>query len=1172
MYLKKMEIVGFKSFADRTKIEFDQGVTAVVGPNGSGKSNIVESLRWVLGEQSAKALRGGKMPDVIFSGTEKRRAMNFAEVTAYFDNSDHYLAGHDDEDEVIISRRLYRNGDSEFMLNGKKCRLRDLHELFLDTGLGRDSLSIISQGRIESVFNSKPEERRAIFEEAAGVLKYKSRRNETESKLKSTQDNMDRLEDIIYELNGQLIPLQAQKDVALRFKALDGERYDLALAVLVAQLNAEKEKFESTKASLMTSVEALEELSSQQKAYDAELANLRHRKQETEEALENSRSESLTLTELKSDLTRKIELYDIQKNSSEQSAKEREDRLFELNEKLSALTQQQIDAQEKNELLNTNKEQIETALTKLKTEFSALSESPEVVMERLREEFVQLVSQEARYSNDRTKNQAEIDNLLEKMAERDESTKENAQKLSRISAELNQVKNDYEKIKSELEQLVSSFNQQALKEKEFAEQERLAQNRMYDQMDLLNKEKARLASLENIRESHSNLFQGVRGVMQNQNQLGGIIGVVADLLTFDTKYTTAIDIALGGGSQNIVTEDENAAKRAIAFLRERRLGRATFLPLTTIKGRDFAAYHRISSMTGFIDTAINLVSYDQRLQKAMSSLLGSTVIVDNAENATQIARNLNYSVRIVTLDGTQINPGGSYSGGAGKRNSTTFTQAEIENLQQVIKKAESELKISEKEVQKIQTEKAELTRQIAELREQGEDKRFDEKSLILKIEQLKESKSDLSALSALTESSKTQDQLNHLQSSNVSLSEKLATLNTRKTEIESQLDVVKSSSKAQNEHKAELQNQLNELQVKFSEISSEIRFGQTEEKRLTAELENLLNEKERLVQLLAPAVDFDDVKRDQYATQLAEVTQKLQALNIKMVSLKFERDDLIAQMEELEQHNHDFIEQIHQLNMQKTRSELQLEQSEQLLYEKQNQLVSDYEMSYDEASLKASPLEDLVSSELALKQLERQIRALGPVNLDAIAQFEEVNERFTFLNDQKNDLQEAKTLLLSTIDDMNDEVKVRFKSTFDAIRESFKTTFSQMFVGGHADLELTSDNLLEAGVEINVQPPGKKLSSLNLMSGGEKALTALALIFAILRVRTVPFVVLDEVEAALDETNVKRFGDYMNHFDKSNQFIVVTHRRGTMAAAGAMYGVTMADAGVSKMISVRLEN
>ncbi|MCA2389469.1 chromosome segregation protein SMC [Lactococcus sp. NH2-7C] len=1171
MYLKKMEIVGFKSFADKTKVEFDKGITAVVGPNGSGKSNIVEALRWVLGEQSAKALRGGKMPDVIFAGTEKRRALNYAEVIAHFDNSDHYLQGQDENEEVVITRRLYRNGDSEFLMNGRKCRLRDIHDLFTDTGLGRDSLSIISQGRIESVFNSKPEERRAIFEEAAGVLKYKNRRNETESKLNSTQDNLDRLEDIIFELNSQLVPLQSQRDIALRFQELEAERSDLSLSVLVGQLESKKAKFDQTEFDLAQVAQELVSLSTRKKVYDEQVSQLRTERQKVEAEQEKLQADQLNFSNLKSDLTRKIELFDVQKDSSEKSAAEREDRLKNLKSRLEITQQNLAEVQEKSELLLTEKNDLDKLLTELSADLATLSESPEVVMERLRDEFVQLVEEEAQISNEIVRNKAEITDLSRRQSEQDESVKENLTKFEKISQDLSEAQENLYTVKKEIETLLAKFEEGNQAEKKQAELERLAQNKMYDYLQELNQHKARLTSLQNIRESHSNLFAGVRAVMQNASQIGGVIGVVSDLLTFDPKYTTAIDIALGGGSQNVVTEDENAAKRAIAFLREKRLGRATFLPLTTIKGRDFNGLNRIQNMTGFIDLAINLVGFESRLHKAMSSLLGTTIIVDSGENATAIARAMNYNVRIVTLDGTQINPGGSYAGGAGKRNSTTFTSVEISNLEKQIKLSEEQLKISEKEVQKTQKARQELLKEIELLKSQGEEKRFVEQSLNLKIEQLTEQKVALEQLTNLSADQEATGNLLELTKENEYKVEVLAKITERKAEIEKQLEEVKTNSQ---EHKA-LQSEktaaLNQAQLRQSEVVSELKFTKADEKRLLTDLSALTEEKNQLTALLNP-VQFDETERNNFSKQLIEVEERLSQINVRMVSLKFEREDLAAQMEDLEQHNQDFIQQTQELNTKKTRYEMQLEQIEGQLMTLQETLNSEHQISFEEAQATAKILDDLAEAEQKLKNLERQIKALGPINLDAISQFDEVNERFTFLSSQKDDLLEAKNLLLSTIDDMNDEVKIRFKTSFDAIRESFKTTFAQMFVGGLADLELTSDNLLEAGVEIKVQPPGKKLSSLNLMSGGEKALTALALIFAILRVRTVPFVVLDEVEAALDEANVKRFGDYMNHFDKSNQFIVVTHRRGTMAAAGSMYGVTMADAGVSKMISVKLDS
>lgn len=1170
MYLKKMEIVGFKSFADRTKIEFDKGVTAVVGPNGSGKSNIVEALRWVLGEQSAKSLRGGKMPDVIFSGTAKRKALNYTEVIVTFDNSDQYLSMHAEEKEVTVTRRLYRNGDSEFLINGRKCRLKDIHELFTDTGLGRDSLSIISQGRIESVFNSRAEERRAIFEEAAGVLKYKTRRNETESKLKTTQDNLDRLEDIIFELNGQLTPLRAQRDVALRFQSLEAERSKLALSVLVAQLLDEKEHYEEAKSDLEKSEEKLKVLKEQHQSYETKLVQLKQSRLTVESEQEKLQQNSLALTELKAELQHKIEVFDLQKSSSEKTAAERQVRIDELGVKQLELTKKIEESEKKKVQLLDEEAKTQARLHHLETELERFSESPEVLSERLREDYLKLVHHEATLSNRLTKNKTELENIARRLIESDENARENAEKFQVISAELARTESSLADLTKVMQLLEKELEEKSRDEARYAEQERQGQNIMYDQMQQLSKYKANLASMQNIRDSHSNLYQGVRAVMTQSQKLSGIVGVVADLLTFDKKYTTAIDIALGAGSQNIIVEDENAAKSAIAYLREKRLGRATFLPLTTIKSRELRAYDRLVTMQGFIDTALNLVKFEPRLHKAMSSLLATTAIVDTAEHASKIAREMNYSIRIVTLDGTQINPGGSYSGGAAKRNNTTFISSEIDHLTEVIASAESKLKVIEEKLQKQQVTKRTLSEKVEFLRAELQEKRLSEQAFQLQIKQLLERKSDFEALANVSENTEVHQLRQQLTEENEKISNQLANINDDKQMLDHQLEEVKTNSQSFNELKAQKNSAYHESKLVLSNLKNELRFVQTDLERLMEEQSLAKNERAKLTAI--DATQIDEESRDRYATQLQKAEIKLQETHVKLVSLRYEREDLQAQMEELEEQSRELLAENQSLNNQKARLEVRIEQSEKLLRNRQNTLFTEYEMSFEQAKQSAQVLENLSESEHQLSQLERQIRALGPINLDAIVQFEEVNNRHEFLSGQRDDLLEAKNMLLDTIYEMNEEVEVRFKATFEQIRESFQLTFSQMFVGGEATLELTSSNLLEAGVEIKVQPPGKKLASLSLMSGGEKALTALALIFAILRVRTVPFVVLDEVEAALDEANVKRFGDYMNHFDNSNQFIVVTHRRGTMAAAGTMYGVTMADAGVSKVISVRLED
>ena len=1171
MYLKQIEMVGFKSFADRTKITFDTGVTAIVGPNGSGKSNVTESLRWALGEQSAKSLRGAKMPDIIFAGTQKRRALNYAEVIVTFDNADGYLPS---EATVVITRRLYRNGDSEFLINGKKVRLKDVHELFTDTGLGRDSFSIISQGKIESIFNSKPEERRAIFEEAAGVLKYKNRKKETESKLSATQENMDRLEDIIYELDGQLTPLRAQRDVALKFRELDARRTQLDISVLVAQIISEKVSYESAQAQFKDVQETLAQLDAAQEVFERDVLKLKQARSAVERDQEKLQAEILQFTTAKSDFQSKIDIFHSQAQMSQKSAAEREARIASLTSKLTEVSETLAILTDRLETNQAQKATLDAQIQTLQGKLDNFPENPDDVIERLRAEFVDLVNQEAQLSNAITKNTSELDNIRANAASKSDENQALAEKYNNLKTELDATTQRSETLKLELAQLLAQYNTSDIELKTLETAIGQTQNRLFAAMDELNKGKARLTSLENIRASHANFYQGVKAVLQASDKLPGIIGAVADLVSFDKQYATAMDIALAGGAQNIIVSDEQAAKSAINFLRAQRLGRATFLPLTTIKPRHFSKTNQVANIPGFIDTAQNLVSYDENIAPAISNLLGSVLIVDNNDHATQIARALNFTARIVALDGTEIRPGGSFSGGANKKNSTTFTNVEIDDLTQKVAVLDQTVRGFEKDLQELQHQKTSLTTTLTDLRQKGEAARLQSQEYSLKEEALLESKQDLESRLALFNASDEQAVIDKLTLENEAYDASLVTIQEKKTQINTDISEVKSSQSQVKTLTENLRRDLQESQLKLSEVTSDIRHTAGEIKRLTTEQANLEAEIQALTSQQETIIsDLDNETRlESLTTHLKAVSDSLEAANIKLVSLRFEREDLTAQIEDLDDANTVNIKQRQDQLAQKTRLELSLETSENRLRSRQNKLVNDYQMSFDAAKEQAEELVSLSESERQLQSLESQIRKLGPINLAAIEQFDEVNERREFLNTQKEDLLKAKALLESTINDMDDEVKVRFKSTFEAIRLSFQKTFTQMFGGGQADLILTSEDLLDAGIEIAVQPPGKKLASLNLMSGGEKSLTALALLFAIIRVRTVPFVVLDEVEAALDEANVKRFGDYMTRFDESSQFIVVTHRKGTMKAAKAIYGVTMQEGGVSKIVSVKLKD
>ncbi|MDN5413640.1 MAG: chromosome segregation protein SMC, partial [Lactococcus raffinolactis] len=979
---------------------------------------------------------------------------------------------------------------------------------------------------------------------------------------------------IIYELDGQLTPLRAQRDVALKFRELDARRTQLDISVLVAQIIAEKVSYESAQAQFKDVQETLAQLDAAQEVFERDVLKLKQARSAVERDQEKLQAEILQFTTAKSDFQSKIDIFHSQAQMSQKSAAEREARIASLTSKLTEVSETLAILTDRLETNQAQKATLDAQIRTLQGKLDNFSENPDDVIERLRAEFVDLVNQEAQLSNAITKNTSELDNIRANAASKSDENQALAEKYNNLKTELDATTQRSETLKLELAQLLAQYNTSDIELKTLETAIGQTQNRLFAAMDELNKGKARLTSLENIQASHANFYQGVKAVLQASDKLPGIIGAVADLVSFDKQYATAMDIALAGGAQNIIVSDEQAAKSAINFLRAQRLGRATFLPLTTIKPRHFSKTNQVANIPGFIDTAQNLVSYDENIAPAISNLLGSVLIVDNNDHATQIARALNFTARIVALDGTEIRPGGSFSGGANKKNSTTFANVEIDDLTQKVAVLDQTVRGFEKDLQELQHQKTSLTTTLTDLRQKGEAARLQSQEYSLKEEALLESKQDLESRLALSNASDEQAVIDKLTLENEAYDASLVTIQEKKTQINTDISEVKSSQSQVKTLTENLHRDLQESQLKLSEVTSDIRHTAGEIKRLTTEQANLEAEIQALTSQQETIIsDLDNETRlESLTTHLKAVSDSLEAANIKLVSLRFEREDLTAQIEDLDDANTVNIKQRQDQLAQKTRLELSLETSENRLRSRQNKLVNDYQMSFDAAKEQAEELVSLSESERQLQSLESQIRKLGPINLAAIEQFDEVNERREFLNTQKEDLLKAKALLESTINDMDDEVKVRFKSTFEAIRLSFQKTFTQMFGGGQADLILTSEDLLDAGIEIAVQPPGKKLASLNLMSGGEKSLTALALLFAIIRVRTVPFVVLDEVEAALDEANVKRFGDYMTRFDESSQFIVVTHRKGTMKAAKAMYGVTMQEGGVSKIVSVKLKD
>ena len=1173
MYLKEIEIQGFKSFADKTKVVFDQGVTAVVGPNGSGKSNITESLRWALGESSVKSLRGGKMPDVIFAGTESRKPLNYASVVVTLDNNDGFIK--DAGQEIRVERHIYRSGDSEYKIDGKKVRLRDIHDLFLDTGLGRDSFSIISQGKVEEIFNSKSEERRAIFEEAAGVLKYKTRRKETESKLQQTQDNLDRLEDIIYELDNQIKPLEKQAENARKFLDLEGQRKAIYLDVLVAQINENKAELDSTEEELAQVQELLMSYYQKREKLEEENQTLKKQRQDLQAEMPKDQVSLMDLTSLISDLERKLALSKLESEQVALNQQEAQARLAALEDKRDSLSKEKSDKESSLALLEENLVQNNQKLNRLEAELLAFSDDPDQMIELLRERFVALLQEEADVSNQLTRIENELENsrqLSQKQADQLEKLKE---QLATAKEKASQQKDELETAKEHVQKLLADYQAIAKEQEEQKTSYQAQQSQLFDRLDNLKNKQARAQSLENILRNHSNFYAGVKSVLQEKARLGGIIGAVSEHLTFDVRYQTALEIALGASSQHIIVENENAATKAIDFLKRNRAGRATFLPLTTIKARTISSQNQdaIATSPGFLGMADELVTFDTRLEAIFKNLLATTAIFDTVEHARAAARQVRYQVRMVTLDGTELRTGGSYAGGANRQNNSIFIKPELEQLQKEIAEEEASLRSEEESLKTLQDEMARLTEKLEAIKSQGEQARIQEQGLSLAYQQTSQQVEDLETLWKLQEEELDRLSDGDWQADKEKCQEHLATIASDKKNLEAEIEEIKSNKNAIQERYQNLQEEVAQARLLKTELQGQKRYEVADIERLGKELDNLNIEQEEIQRLLQEKVDnLEKVDTDLLSQQADEA--KIQKTNLQqgLIRKQFELDDIEGQLDDIASHLDQARQQNEEWIRKQTRAEAKKEKVSERLRYLQSQLTDQYQISYTEALEKSHELENLNLAEQEVKDLEKAIRSLGPVNLEAIDQYEEVHNRLDFLNSQRDDILSAKNLLLETITEMNDEVKERFKSTFEAIRESFKVTFKQMFGGGQADLILTEGDLLTAGVEISVQPPGKKIQSLNLMSGGEKALSALALLFSIIRVKTIPFVILDEVEAALDEANVKRFGDYLNRFDKDSQFIVVTHRKGTMAAADSIYGVTMQESGVSKIVSVKLKD
>lgn len=1180
MYLKRIEIAGFKSFADRTKIEFEEGVTAVIGPNGSGKSNITEAIRWVLGEQSAKSLRGGKMPDIIFAGSESRKQLNIAEVTVVLDNTDNYLPlGFS---EVSVTRRYRRTGESDFFINKKACRLKDIQDLFMDSGLGKESFSIISQGKVEAIFASKPEDRRGIFEEAAGVLKYKQRKRKAEQKLFETEDNLSRVQDIIYELEDQLTPLAAQSEAAKEFLALKKELTAADVSLTVAKIKQTRDSWESAKTDFEELSKTVEEKSRFIQQTEQQLGTLREKRGSLDEQLETGQQQLLHLSEaLKQTEGQKALLSERSKNTQKTSAEYRETLNEQRKKKADAQANlQEVQTQQADK--QTEKIALEEKIQQLTNEAEKYKKSPKELLEDLRGTYVELMQESANVSNELK--------YLERQYTQE--TAKNQQSVTRFEAlrdQLEELTEQQSAAQTKTKTLEAQLTEEQEHYRRLAEEKNVAQQQlqkeqqlMYDMMSQVQQARARQKSLQEIQENYSGFYQGVRSVLQHKEQLSGIVGAVAELIEVPEKYTLAIETALGASAQHIIVENEKDARQGITFLKKQRSGRGTFLPLTTIKPRSLGAHHyqAIKDVDGFLGVASELVSFSENVAPVMQNLLGAIVIARDLDSANLLARQLRYQVRIVSLDGDVMNAGGSMTGGATKQGNrgNLFNQGhELAEWTKRYEEINQALQAKEAFVRDLQAKVADQTESLETLRTQGEQTRLAYQEAQSSVERVAAELTRLQKEQSLFsyEAKELESFLNDYQVQKETLEFKQVELKTQQDKINQEIQQLNEESDQLEEKRAGINAELSRLQADYAVLDERLLYLERQALGFEEQINELTNQIVNLEnQLLALSSDSSDHEESeesltQRLTELATAREHLQeqlAVWKEMrQSLQQQVDQADSELTEANREQKQLLARQSQADVQKNRYELKLDNA--LAY-----LQEEYSLTFEGAEAQADPEIDQQVAQTEVSRLKQAIEKLGPVNLNAIEQYQQVEERYDFLTTQRDDLLSAKEQLFETMDEMDDEVKTRFFTTFQAIREKFNVVFPNMFGGGRAELVLTDpDDLLNTGIEIEAQPPGKKLQSLSLLSGGERALTAIALLFSIIQVRPVPFCVLDEVEAALDEANVARFGRYLSAFQNDTQFIVVTHRKGTMEAADVLYGVTMQESGVSKIISVRLE-
>ena len=1180
MPLTELVLDGFKSFADRTTIHFNDGITGIVGPNGSGKSNITEAIRWVMGESSAKSLRGTNMKDVIFAGSQYRKPLNKAEVTLIFDNRKRELAF--DTDEVSITRNILRSGDSEFLINGQQVRMRDVRTLFLDSGISQNSLAIISQGRVDQILNSRPEQRRVIFEEAAGVLHFKQQKEAAQGQLKKTQDNLIRINDLVKELEGRLEPLHEQSSLAKEYKfqkaGLDKELKSL-LAFEIEDINKQKETIQK---SADKNKILLSKLDAEVKESQNAVSEKRAEYQKIRDEREKVQNELLKLSQQLSDLNANLQMAEQSRQFDDATKIEYQNQvetlkksLVQLNAHLESLQKDQASLKKQQSVLQEKRDKLT----------SELSENPEELNKKLedcRNDYIQLLQDQAAVNNQVINLNTEL-----KRSKADTTYQSNdvGKQLSEAKAELEKLRAEGKDLTAKRKDKNAAFAEASDQSNDLNDQIRRLQQTVNDERNKLEKIEARHEALINIQKRHEGYYYGVRNVLNHLNDFPGVIGAVGELLTFPAELEAAMTTALGGGVQDLITDSRNSAKNAINQLKRSRAGRATFLPLDGLRQYTIpqSTVTTLKSFNGFKGIASELVESktDHNITAAINYLLGSVVIVDTIENAMAISQRIG-RYRIVTLDGDVVSPGGSMTGGQKnlRNNSPLQTTTEINQLEKQI---------------------SSLTRSFKEDQAQLKDLVDQSVKVENKLQKLHDSLQEINQTinEAAISFQNQEKEVKRLQDANTLYESRVKQRNDHIVELQKQIAEANDKQALLSKQGEEKKSQMNELQLRIKNFNNLSQRVQSELSKLDPQIAVFANKLENL------AVQEKDKRNqiDNNEKQAADLKEKLTDLNQNGELSVKKNTDLKKQKEKIKQKNEQLQNKLNELSSQLGQFDAQINQLDQvasrnydlrkdaaieqedysvkiakfnsLIDQRLETLRDDYALTFEAAIAQAEGQNDQETREKLAKSVKlhrMSLEDIGPVNLDSIQEYEDVKKRYDFLNGQQNDLLKARDDLEKSMNELDEEVKSRFKATFEAVAESFKRIFPLVFGGGKAKLELTEpNNLLETGIEIIAQPPGKKLQRLSLLSGGERALTAITLLFAMLQVNPVPFCLLDEVEAALDDANVTRFAQFLLKYNLKTQFIVITHRRGTMKQADQLYGVVMQESGISQVLSVSLK-